>query len=211
VLVLRPGNIGHRVVDERRGHRSYRFRAEGKPARPGKAGKKHDVLRWTMTTLESFAAVTRPQQRVSVSTLDLRAERLPLLLPHRVTAKVLVTSPDTKALEGIEAKLREIPGRGGPKWELEQVADRPPMLGRPSGTELFEELERIAAKWDITLRRESSVWPSVAGLVPDDVACLCGMGPEAKDLGTPQEAVHRISLVERTLLLAQFLTRDLES
>jgi D-alanine-D-alanine ligase len=40
--------------------------------------------------------------------------------------------------------------------------------------------------------------------------CLCGMGPVARDLGTPNEAVQRISLVQRTLLLAEFLANQLE-
>lgn len=63
----------------------------------------------------------------------------------------------------------------------------------------------MASKWDISLGRQSSAWPSVAGLVPKDTACLCGIGPVARDLRTPQEAVQRISLVQRTLLLAGFL------
>ena len=44
-----------------------------------------------------------------------------------------------------------------------------------------------------------------AGLVPERTACLCGLGPVARDLGTPHEAVQRISLVQRTLLLARYL------
>jgi D-alanine-D-alanine ligase len=208
VLVLRPGNVGNWVISQRRGQRVYRFRVEGRPTRPGKASKKHDVLRWTMTTLEAFAALTRPQQRVSVSTVNLRVDRLPMLLPHRVTANVLVTYPDPKVIEAVEQKMRSLPARGGPRWELERISDRPPMLARPSGAELFEEFSEIASRWEIRLRHESSVWPSVAGLVAEDVPSLCGLGPEARDLGTPHEAVHRISLVERTLLLAQYLIRE---
>jgi hypothetical protein len=33
------------------------------------------------------------------------------------------------------------------------------------------------------------------------------MGPVARDLYTPQEAVQRISMVQHTLLLAEFLQR----
>jgi D-alanine-D-alanine ligase len=210
VLVLRPGNVGNKVISQRRGQRVYRFRAEGRPMRPGRTGKKQDVLRWTMATLEDFAALARPQQRVSISTIGLRADRLPMLLPHRVTASVLVTYPEAKIIDTVEQRMHELPGRGGPRWELESISDRPPMLAREAGLALFETMRQIASRWEIPLRHESSVWPSVAGLIGDDVACLCGLGPEAKDLGTPNEAVHRISLVERTLLLAQYLTQDLE-
>jgi hypothetical protein len=36
------------------------------------------------------------------------------------------------------------------------------------------------------------------------------MGPLARDRGTPNEAVQRISLVQRTLILADFLARELK-
>ena len=32
-------------------------------------------------------------------------------------------------------------------------------------------------------------------------------GPVARDLGTPNESVQRIGLIQRTLLLAEFLAR----
>ena len=81
---------------------------------------------------------------------------------------------------------------------------------RRANAELARVLERTANHWEIPLKRESLVWPSVAGLVGDRAACVCGLGPVARDLGTPQEAVQRISLVQRTLLLAEYLGGDRE-
>jgi len=37
---------------------------------------------------------------------------------------------------------------------------------------------------------------------------LCGLGPVARDTYTPDESVDRISLMQRTLLLAEFLARQ---
>jgi hypothetical protein len=82
------------------------------------------------------------------------------------------------------------------------------MKERRSTLQLAKQLSRVAEEWEIPFKRESSVWPSVAGLVPAKTACLCGVGPVARDVGTPQEAVQRISLVQRTLLLAEFLTKE---
>jgi D-alanine-D-alanine ligase len=56
---------------------------------------------------------------------------------------------------------------------------------------------------------QSSVLPSVAGLVPEKVPVICGFGPVAKNRYTPQEAVSRISLIQRTLLLSEFLVEEL--
>ncbi len=83
------------------------------------------------------------------------------------------------------------------------------MRERRATLRLAKALQHVADDWEIPFKRESSVWPSVAGLVPAKTACLCGVGPVARDLGTPHEAVLRLSLVQRTLLLSEFLAREI--
>jgi D-alanine-D-alanine ligase len=211
VFVLRPGNVGDHVVTQRRGQRKYRFRIEGESIRPGRASKKPEPLRWAWGKLEEFASLTSQQQRISISTMHLRTERLPMLLPHRVTATLLLTYPETAVADEVEERMRAALGRKGPRWELERVSDRPPMKERRSTLRLARAVESVAEKWEIPLRHESSVWASVGGLVPPRTSCLCGVGPVARDIGTPQEAVQRISLVQRTLLLAEYMARKSES
>jgi D-alanine-D-alanine ligase len=210
VLVLRPGNVGDAVVTQRRGQRKYRFLAVGQPRRPGKLSRTPEILRWVWGRLEEVSSLSDRARRISVSAIDIRPETLPMLLPHRVTCQLLVTYPKTAVADEIEAKMRECLDKRGPKWQLELVSDRPPMGERRTNTELARVLERTAARWEIPLKRESSVWPSVAGLIGKRAACVCGLGPVARDLGTPQEAVQRISLVQRTLLLADYLGGDRE-
>ncbi len=79
------------------------------------------------------------------------------------------------------------------------------MRDRRGNARLLKSLQNVATAWEIPLAKESSVWPSVAGLAPTSTSVLCGMGPVARDLYTPNEAVNRTSLVQRTLLLAQLL------
>lgn len=211
VLVLRPGNPGDSVVTRRRGQRRYRFRADGDPRRPGRASKRPEVLRWVWGRLEEFSRITSQKQRISASTLDVRTEALPMHLPHRVTTTLLVTYPDTKTAAQAEKQMRAALTKDGPRWELETLSDRPPMKERRANSALVSRLARVAERWDVPLKKESSVIPSVAGLVSARTACLCGLGPVARDLGTPNEAVQRISLVQRTLLLAEFLLQDAEA
>ncbi len=204
VFVIRPGNPGAITV-RRRGQRRYRFRAESEPQRPGKASKKPEALRWLWRQLEAFAQLSSRKERISVSAIDVRTEALPLLLPHRVTVQILVTYPDSDVADRIEREMRAMADRKGPRWELESIADRPAMPERRSTLELARIVEGVAERWEIPLKRETSVWPSVAGLAPRKTPVLCGIGPVARDLGTPHEAVQRISLVQRTLLLAELL------
>ena len=120
----------------------------------------------------------------------------------------MVTFPDETTADELEHKMRALLGKKGPRWKLDRISDRPPMNERRSTLQLAKRMTEVARQWDIPLRRESSVWPSVAGLVPAETACLCGIGPIARDIGTPHESIQRISLVQRTLLLAEFLAQD---
>jgi D-alanine-D-alanine ligase len=209
VLILRPGNPGGYLITQRRGQRIYRFQVEGEPHRPGRARSRLDPLRWTWTQLEEMSRLTKAKERVSVSALNLSVDRLPMLLPHRVTARLLVTFPDTKTADRIEGEIRSALPKRSYSWNLELISDRPAMMESKKNLALARSLERVAEKWEIPLKHQSSVWPSVAGLVPKKVACLCGVGPAARDLGTSHESVLRISLVQRTLALAQFLSETL--
>ena len=122
-----------------------------------------------------------------------------------MTADIVQTYPTTATGDTVARKLRGILGKGGPHWELVTATTRPPFVERAAGRRLAGELIRVACGLDITLERSTSSWPSVAGLVPADKACVCAVGPVARDLRMPQEAVKRITVVQRSLVLAEFL------
>ena len=137
-------------------------------------------------------------------------ERHPMRLPHRVTATLLMTYPDTKTADATEDRMRSLLGRRGPKWELVCEADRPPMRERPINTRLYNALASVAEEHGVQLKRDSSAWASVAGLVPAKTAAVCGFGPTTIERGTPQEAVSRMALIQHTLILADYLAREIE-
>ena len=205
VLILQPGLDPDKVVLQRRGQRRFQLQVETESMRLGRTFRKPDALRWTSRKLEEFAGLSSQAERIAVSTIGLRTERHPLHLPHRVTADIVETYPTTTTGDTVARKLRGVLGKGGPRWELVTATTRPPFVERSAGRKLAAELTRIASGLDIALERGTSAWPSVAGLAPADKACLCGIGPVARDLRTPQEAVKRITLVQRSLLLAELL------
>jgi D-alanine-D-alanine ligase len=130
-----------------------------------------------------------------------------MLLPHAVDATIMLSYGQESVADKTEEQIEEILGKEGFKWDLKLLSDRPPMKKRPANQRLAESLAEVAAQWDIPFGRESSLWPSVCGIVPSSVAAVCGLGPVAKDLYTPREAVERISLLQRTLLVAEFLAK----
>jgi len=210
VLVLRAGNPGNKIITQRRGQRKYVLRVETPPRRIGKANKNPEVLHWVCAKIEKLAKLSSRKERVAVAASNIKTTSFPMLLPHRIVVTLLLSYPEQQLAEAIEKQMRQILGKGEAKWELEILSDRPPMKLSRGNRRLVKDLKEVANKWDIPLDQESSVWPTIGGLVPESTRVVCGLGPVSKQLYTPQEAVQRISILQRTLLLAEFLIRQLE-
>jgi D-alanine-D-alanine ligase len=208
VLILRPGGTQHTAVVQRRGQRKYRLTIEGAPHRLGKALKGQEVLLWTTKMIQEISKLNSRKDRLSLSAVDIETEAFPMLLPHRVMTTLLMSFLDPKLADKTENQIREWLKGAGFKTRLERIADRPPMKDRQINNRLGKALSSVAEEWDIPFSTESSLWPSVGGLVPAKTPVICGVGPAARDLYTPQECVNRISLVQRTILLAELLAKD---
>ncbi|MEW8688549.1 MAG: ATP-grasp domain-containing protein [Candidatus Thiodiazotropha sp.] len=203
VLVLRPGNLDDSVVVGRRGQRRYRAFFQGKPRKLGQSEKHPEVMLQALSALEDISRLSNRKEKLAVSTVDLRSEAYPRLLPHRITTTLQASYPNVRTGDQLEQRISEQLKQS--RAELALLSDRPPMPSRRINSSLLKRLRGVAEKWEIPLNTETSLWPSVAGLVPPQVPVVCGVGPVARGLYTGQEALSRISLVQRTLLLAQFL------
>jgi len=205
VLVMRPGLGGDRAVSTRRGLRRYRLRVEGKARRFGTAVPGRDPLQWLMERASELSALSSSEARLSVDIAEIRTSAYPMLVPHRVDATVVVSYPDVDSGTKLESRIREVLRRDEATWSFAPLSDRPPMAERAGNLELAERVRAVAQMWHLPFGHEGSVLPSVAGLVPEHVPVLCGMGPVGADLFTEREGVSRVSVVQRTLLLAATL------
>ena len=149
------------------------------------------------------------KKRIAVSATDVETHAFPMLLPHRVTVSLMVSYLDPKLADATERQIKERLEQSLFHCELETVSDRPPLRERKKQSPLAKELLDLGEKLGTDLEKGSSVWPSAGGLVPDRIPVVCGVGPVAQDLYTPHECVQRISLMQRTLLIARFLAKDL--
>lgn len=205
VIVLRPGKLGDKAITQRRGQRRFRLRVNGTAVRLGDTGRRRDALQWFCAKVADIVSLSDRSRRVSVAPVDVKTQARPMLSPDRVDATICLTYPDSATADEVEERLRAALGSDGPRWTLERLSDRPPLRSGKRNQALFDRLAQIAQTRDIGLGSESSVWPSAAGLVPTTVPVVCGLGPVARDVNTQDEAVNRVSLVQRTLLLAEYL------
>ena len=210
VLVLRPGGTGDTIRTQRRGQRKYRLVAEGKSHRIGYHKKMLSVLSWCHERLLKLDRLSSRKDRLAVSVVDIKVDTYRMSVPHRVTATIIVSYLDPKVADGREAEMREIFGKDQVRWRLALISDRPPMRERRINQQLAKSLAQVAEKWDIPLGQESSLIPSVGGLVPARVPVVCGIGPVTTGHYSPQEAVQRVSLIQRTLLITEFLAKEVK-
>ncbi|VFQ46572.1 ATP-grasp domain-containing protein [Desulfoluna butyratoxydans] len=210
-ILLNPGISGDCVIHSRRGQRRYRLVVEGKSLRLGEATRSPEVMRVLYKKLDAATALSNRRNRIGISAVDIKTEAFPRRLPHRVQVVLQVSYPTIGDAEETERKLKALFKGSGVKWNLLRLSDRPPMVSDQLNTALYNDVKMTADAWDIPLSTDSSLWPSAAGLVLPPTPVLCGMGPVARSLHTSQESVSRISLVQRSLLLAQFLLNITET
>ena len=211
VFVLRPGSSDNLAVSERRGLRKYRLTVESQPKRPGQTDKRPSAVRWLLPRLDELLSISSRKDRIDISAVDMKTQAFPMYLPHKVQVMLAVSYPDQKKAGALEEQMREILKGRGIASSLELLSERPPMMNRTTNNALVKRLSEIAQEWTIPFAVDSSVWPSVAGLVPPSKPVLCGLGAVGRDLYTFQEAVHRSSMIQRILLLSQFLVTELNT
>ncbi|MHC4105295.1 MAG: zinc-binding metallopeptidase family protein, partial [Planctomycetota bacterium] len=209
VLVLTPGNPGNRIITQCRGYRKYLLTVEAPSRKLGKNYKSKAPLHWVCSKIDEISKLSSKKERIAVASSDIKATSFPMLLPHRIVVTLMVSYIEPKLAEDIEKEIRDILGKDTVKWQLEMIAQRPPMKPRRANRNLAHDLAKVAQRWEIPFAQESSLWPTIAGVVPESTAVVCGLGPIAKELHTPHEAVERISILQRTLLLGEFLLQDL--
>ena len=210
VMVLRPGYPGDKIIVKRRGQRKYSLVVEGHSKRLGAAGKAPAVFLKFSEAIKDVAATSSRKKGLAISPVDVKTNAFPQLLPHRVTATLLMNFVDHKLADESEANMHVVFKQHGLKYELKLISDRPPMKERRASKVLAKSLMKVAEELDMPMDKGSALWPSVGGIVPAKIPTICGIGPVAQDLNTPQESISRISLIQRTLLIAQFLAKELE-
>ncbi|QTA86575.1 ATP-grasp domain-containing protein [Desulfonema magnum] len=211
VLVLRPGSPPSNIRTQRRGRRKYHLIVEGSPQRIGVRQKTPDAVSWCIDKLEKMISLSSRKDRLALAVVDMKTESFLSSPAHRVAVTFVISYLDPKLADLCEENVHAVLAHKGVRWSLKKISERPPMKKTKGNDQLAKTLDKVARKWDIPLTVESSVVPSAAGLIPVKVPVICGLGPVARDRYTPQEAISRISLIQRTLLLTEFLAEELEN
>ena len=212
-IVMRPQLVDGQLVTARRGHAKYELTCSSTPSRFGGANKELDSFRWLASKTVELTGLTSTAKKLAVAVSNVRADALPAYLPHRARAVVSVSYRDAKSLKAAEEQIQAILSNGGARsvsWQLEEISNRPPLRESKTSAALANRIKTVGESWDIPVTIGSSLLPSVAGLFPTEVPVVCGMGPAVEDINTPHERIRRLSFIRQTLLLTQFLLKQVE-
>jgi D-alanine-D-alanine ligase len=206
VIVMQPGFVEGKVVDQRRGAKQYHVIVEGDPERIGKSASPLDVLSWFLEKTDKLKGLNSRQKKIAVAVQDLKSERYSVLMPHRVTATIAITYIDEAMAEKTEIELHKLfkASKQGMKTYVEKITERPPLLHKKEH-QLLTKLQKWSEAYQLPFGTESSLLATAAGNVPVDTPTVCGFAPASKHLFTPNEAMHRSELVQRSVLLALYL------
>lgn len=206
VLVMTPGFLQGKVIDQRRGSRKYKIVVEGSSMRVG-SKLKMDAMTWFMSRYEKLTSLSSAEEKLSVVLLEVQSDRYSVLLPHRLQATIYVTYLDEVLADRIEQRIRKIfiAKEKEINSNLEKMEERSPLNRGKDSKALIETFTKLSNEWQLPFGVEGSLLPSAAGEIPANVPVLCGMAPASKEIYTPHEAIHRGELLQRILLLTLHL------
>lgn len=207
VFVMAPSHQENRLVLQRRGSMKIHVVAEGKPERLGAKQPRENMLDVMVKKLTEVRALASSHATFDIGIQSLNTTRHHALLPHRLEASVVLTFIDMALARKIETDVRKHFNlkAHGIKTYTETVEVRPPLLKTAAQTALIKTFETIGASWSIPVKTESTILPSAAGEIPKTVPVICGLAPSSKALYTPNESISRVELIQKTMLIAQFL------
>lgn len=207
VLVMQPGYRGGKVVNQRRGSRKFSVLVESGSFRIGYRSTKTDALTWFLQKIERVGNLSQIEKHLTVAVQDVHSDRYGMLLPHRVRATVYVTYLNSQQADEAENQLKKFfnTNKKGIQSYIEKIEERPPLSVSKDNEELISVLKKLSEEWKLPFGTESSLIPSAAGEISLKTPVVCGVGPTARNLHTPNEAVHRGELLQKALLLTLFL------
>jgi D-alanine-D-alanine ligase len=212
VFVLQPGYAGGKVVNQRRGSRKFSIVVEGGSMRIGTRSNRTDVLTWFLQRVDKINGMSEHEKKLSVVVQDVHSERYSMLMPHRVKAAVYITYLDSEIADYTEKQIKEIfkSDTKSINSYVEKLEERPPMLKINKNKNIIVKLKEISEEWKLPFGIESSLLPSAAGEISQDIPVLCGLAPASYDMYTPQESIHRGELIQKTLLLTFYLLNKIK-
>jgi D-alanine-D-alanine ligase len=206
IIGLKAGDPDGGLTVSRSGRATYTIEADY-PKTRGNVSQADAVTHLTGRVL-ALQALTNAKAgiRIGVTHIDLKAAfGRP---PDKAEAGITVRFESASAASTIDERVRAVAQEGHPKGirvHVTGMVRRPPMKKSKANQQLFDDVARIAARMNVTVKPVHRPSSSDICFAPASIPKIDGMGPIGEGVRTPDERVFRYSLVERAALLANVL------
>lgn len=203
VLALDPVREGEGFVFDAPGLATLHTVFEVEPPRVGRARLVPFALR-RLIELEDLPAAG---DGIDVAIGSISTETLTRRPPHRLEADLMVRYRDDTARRAWTSAAEELLSDVDVVAHIGERGHYPPVRPGAATRRLVGELRALAEEWDVPLPSESADSPTLAGLAPERTAAVGGLGPVARGVHRPDEAVDRTAFMQRLILITQHLAQ----
>lgn len=210
VLVMHPSYNNNMIVNQRRGMAKLKVVVEGSAIRVGSKSEDSNALQFTINKFSEINKLSEGKKYLSISIQDIKTNRYSILVPHKITLNIIITYINSFEARNVEMELRKIFKSNNKKINtyIEKIEDRAPLNKNKNNNDLANKFIEIAKRSNIELGIESALLPSAAGEIIKSSNVICGLSPGSKSLYTPNESINRRELIEKTLLITEFLMEE---
>jgi glutamate carboxypeptidase len=210
ICVLEPARPGGEYVTQRKGHGTYHLRVTGKSAHAGVAPEQgasaiHELFQKGL----ALQALNDSAPGLKVNIGVTRGGMRPNVVADSAEAEIDVRIQTTEDIERIETAFRNVvseQGIPGTHTELTGGIEFPPMLRTESSLRLFELVRLAGAEIGLSLDHIATGGASDGSYASQYAPTCDGMGPQGGAFHSPNEYIEIPSLVQRTKVLARFVT-----
>ncbi|MBW3582655.1 MAG: ATP-grasp domain-containing protein [Euryarchaeota archaeon] len=203
VLALDPVREGEGIVHDAPGLATLHTVFEVEPRRVGRARLVPAALR----RLIELEGLTAPGDGVDVAVGSVSTETLTRRPPHRLEADLMVRYRDDAARRAWISTAEDLLSEVDVVAHIGERGHYPPVRDGEPTRHLVAELRALAEEWDVPLASESADSPTLAGLAPEGTAAVGGLGPVARGVHRPDEAIDRTAFMQRLILITQHLAK----
>ncbi len=207
VIIMQPGSLGGKIVNQRRGYRKFNVVIERSSTMINSKSSPTDIFFWFTEKINELKEIIKNHDKLSIAVTDIQSSNNHMMRSHRISASIFLTYIDSQVADKIESEIKRIfrSTSKNIKSYISNIEVRPPMIKNNVQNDLIMRLKNISDELELPFGVDSKSIPSAGGDVAQGIPVVCGMSPSGRNLYSVNESINRLELLQKTVLLAEYL------
>jgi len=210
ICVLEPARAGGEYVTQRKGHGTFRIQVTGKGAHSGVAPEQgasavHELCHKVL----AIQALSKPDYSLTVNIGVIHGGTRPNVIADFAKAEIDVRITSEEQGDQITKTINDIasePGIPGTRTKVRGKIEFPPMVRTKASLRLFKMVQLAGEELGLELDHIDTGGASDGSYASKYAPTCDGMGPQGGGYHSLDEYIELPTLLERTKVLARFVT-----